>query len=193
MRLRFRTLLFLGVLTSAAAGRERAQVVSPQTPNGPAAYGIAKLVKAISDRGLAVASANTTVTGAVPSPKSNVTAPDGVRALPDVAVTVAVKVTSCPVIEGPGEELTVALIKEGNQPGQGVGYLDDGTMVVVENGRDCIGQTLAVVVTTYLQTSAGKMIFAGLKTPNGAEDESAEKGLRAHPGGRERKKTRSYG
>jgi len=93
----------------------------------------------------------------------------------------------------PGEELTVNLIKEGNQPGQGVGYLDDGTMVVVENGRDYIGTTRTVVVTTYLQTSAGKMIFAGLKTSNGAEDESADKNLHAHPGGRERKKARSYG
>jgi uncharacterized protein YacL len=92
----------------------------------------------------------------------------------------------------PGEELTVNLIKEGNQPGQGVGYLDDGTMVVVENGRDSIGTTQTVVVTTYLQTSAGKMIFAGLKSTNGAADESADKGLRAHPGGRERKKARSY-
>ena len=58
-----------------------------------------------------------------------------------------------------GEEMTVQIVREGKEPGQGVAYLDDGTMVVVENGRRFLGETIAVVVTTVLQTSAGRMIF----------------------------------
>lgn len=60
----------------------------------------------------------------------------------------------------PGERLDVMLIREGNQPGQGVGYLDDGTMVVVEHGRHLIGETVNVGVTQVIQTERGKMIFA---------------------------------
>ena len=59
-----------------------------------------------------------------------------------------------------GEELTIEIIKEGKEYSQGVGYLDDGTMIVVENGRKFIGEQLPVVVTSVLQTSAGRMIFA---------------------------------
>ncbi|MCS7172950.1 MAG: TRAM domain-containing protein [Armatimonadetes bacterium] len=60
----------------------------------------------------------------------------------------------------PGEELTVHLVREGREPGQGVGYLEDGTMIVVEGGKRWIGTTSEVVVTSVLQTSAGRMIFA---------------------------------
>jgi len=60
----------------------------------------------------------------------------------------------------PGEKLKVSVLKEGEEPGQGVGYLDDGTMVVVEDGRRHIGETVGVAVTSVLQTSAGRMIFA---------------------------------
>jgi uncharacterized protein YacL len=60
----------------------------------------------------------------------------------------------------PGEPLTVEVIQEGKESGQGVGYLDDGTMVVVEEGRDRLGQTLVVHVTRVFQTAAGRMIFA---------------------------------
>jgi uncharacterized protein YacL len=60
----------------------------------------------------------------------------------------------------PGERLEVPVIQEGKEPGQGVGYLDDGTMVVVEDGRDQISRTVAVTVTKVLQTTAGRMIFA---------------------------------
>lgn len=63
----------------------------------------------------------------------------------------------------PGEEITVQLIREGKEPGQGVGYLDDGTMIVVEAGRPYIGETVTVTVTSVLQTSAGRMIFTRLK------------------------------
>ena len=60
----------------------------------------------------------------------------------------------------PGEELVVAVVKEGKEAGQGVGYLDDGTMVVLENGRRYLNQTINATVTSVLQTAAGRMIFA---------------------------------
>ncbi|KAA8995986.1 PIN/TRAM domain-containing protein [Paenibacillus spiritus] len=60
----------------------------------------------------------------------------------------------------PGEEIVVQVIKDGKEHGQGVAYLDDGTMIVVEGGRDFIGSTMEVLVTSVLQTSAGRMIFA---------------------------------
>ena len=60
----------------------------------------------------------------------------------------------------PGEQMEVSIIKEGKELNQGVGYLDDGTMIVVENGRRYLNQTVGVVVTSVLQTAAGRMIFA---------------------------------
>lgn len=60
----------------------------------------------------------------------------------------------------PGEELTVQVIKDGKEQRQGIAYLDDGTMIVVEDGRDYIGKTIEVIITSVLQTSAGRMIFA---------------------------------
>lgn len=63
----------------------------------------------------------------------------------------------------PGEEMLVQIVKEGKEPGQGIGYLDDGTMIVTDNARRMIGETVEVVVTTVLQTSAGRMIFTKLK------------------------------
>lgn len=65
----------------------------------------------------------------------------------------------------PGDNLNLKILKRGKEPTQGVGYLDDGTMVVVEEGQNCIGDELDVVVTGALQTSAGRMIFA---KPDGA-------------------------
>ena len=59
----------------------------------------------------------------------------------------------------PGEIMTVRVIQEGRESGQGVGYMDDGTMVVVENGRDYMDKEILVVVTKVLQTAAGRMIF----------------------------------
>lgn len=64
----------------------------------------------------------------------------------------------------PGETISVRIIQEGKELGQGVGYLDDGTMVVVEDGKQYINNTMEVTVTRVLQTVAGRMIFA---TPNG--------------------------
>ncbi|KKB34840.1 PIN/TRAM domain-containing protein [Bacillus thermotolerans] len=60
----------------------------------------------------------------------------------------------------PGEEMHVLVIKDGKEQRQGIAYLDDGTMIVVEEGRDYIGKQINVVVTSVLQTSAGRMIFA---------------------------------
>ena len=60
----------------------------------------------------------------------------------------------------PGEEFSVKVVQEGREEGQGVAYLDDGTMVVIEDGRSLIQQNISVVVTKVLQTSAGRMIFA---------------------------------
>jgi uncharacterized protein YacL len=63
----------------------------------------------------------------------------------------------------PGEELHVAIVRDGKEAHQGVGYLDDGTMIVVENGRRLIGEDTDVQVTSVLQTVAGRMIFAKVK------------------------------
>jgi uncharacterized protein YacL len=63
----------------------------------------------------------------------------------------------------PGEEMRVALIKEGKDQNQAIGYLDDGTMVVVENGRRRLNEEVEVTVTSVLQTTAGRMIFTRLK------------------------------
>lgn len=63
----------------------------------------------------------------------------------------------------PGETMKVQILKEGKEPGQGVAYLDDGTMVVVDNGRKQIGRNVEVTVTSVLQTTAGRMIFALVK------------------------------
>jgi uncharacterized protein YacL len=60
----------------------------------------------------------------------------------------------------PGEEMSVQIIKEGKEIGQGIAFLEDGTMIVVEGGRKYLGDTLPVIVTSVLQTSAGRMIFA---------------------------------
>lgn len=60
----------------------------------------------------------------------------------------------------PGEEMLVHVIKDGKEQGQGVGYLDDGTMIVVDGGRRFIGESVGVMVTSVLQTAAGRMIFA---------------------------------
>lgn len=60
----------------------------------------------------------------------------------------------------PGEEMNVVVIKDGKEHNQGVAYLDDGTMIVVEEGKSYIGQAIVVIVTSILQTSAGRMIFA---------------------------------
>ena len=68
----------------------------------------------------------------------------------------------------PGEDLTVTVVKEGKEAGQGVAYLDDGTMVVIENGRRHLNDTIPVTVTSILQTAAGRMIFASVNGDAGS-------------------------
>ncbi len=63
-----------------------------------------------------------------------------------------------------GEEMTIRIVKEGKENGQGIGYLEDGTMVVVEQGHNFKGQTVDVIVTSVLQTSAGRMVFSKFKS-----------------------------
>jgi uncharacterized protein YacL len=75
----------------------------------------------------------------------------------------------------PGENLVVRVVKAGDQVGQGVGYLDDGTMVVVEQGRPHIGQAVNLTVTSVLQTPAGRMIFGRVEGPPPAAGSADEK------------------
>ncbi|KQC09822.1 MAG: twitching motility protein PilT [Smithella sp. SDB] len=63
----------------------------------------------------------------------------------------------------PGEQMTVKIIREGKETGQGVGYLDDGTMIIVDSGQKMLNMNVDVVVTSVLQTTAGRMIFSELK------------------------------
>ena len=65
----------------------------------------------------------------------------------------------------PGEFMEVLIVKDGKEPQQGIGYLDDGTMVVVDHSRKFMGQRIPVTVTSALQTAAGRMIFARLEEP----------------------------
>ncbi|MGE5370561.1 MAG: PIN/TRAM domain-containing protein [Solirubrobacterales bacterium] len=79
----------------------------------------------------------------------------GIKVLNVNELTNAVK-----VVVFPGETMRVAVIKEGKEEGQGVGYLEDGTMVVIEGGEEEIGQEVEVIVTSVFQTAAGRMIFS---------------------------------
>ena len=81
----------------------------------------------------------------------------------------------------PGEVLRVFVLKEGKEPGQGVAYLDDGTMVVVDQGKRAIGRTIEVTVTSVLQTTAGKMIFC--RWPEASAAAQAERGRPARRAG----------
>ena len=73
----------------------------------------------------------------------------------------------------PGEIMKVFILKEGKEYNQGVAYLDDGTIVVVDNARKMIGKTIDVVVTSVLQTTAGKMIFGRYIEPGVGAQSSA--------------------
>jgi len=79
----------------------------------------------------------------------------GIKVLNINELTNAVK-----VVVYPGETMYINILKEGKEPGQGVGYLEDGTMVVVEDAQDELGNTLEVLVTSVFQTAAGRMIFS---------------------------------
>jgi uncharacterized protein YacL len=83
----------------------------------------------------------------------------------------------------PGEALALRLVKQGDQIGQGVGYLDDGTMVVVEQGRSHIGQDVIITVTSVLQTPAGRMIFGRIDRPPPAAAAVASASVQERPRG----------
>jgi uncharacterized protein YacL len=89
----------------------------------------------------------------------------------------------------PGEELTVTVIKDGKEINQGIAYLDDGTMIVIEGARKHIGETVDAIVTSVLQTVAGKMIFATIKSIQEAEDNLIDRNVRNYSSFRPRKKT----
>jgi len=74
----------------------------------------------------------------------------------------------------PGEEINVKILKEGKEMGQGVAYLDDGTMIVVDNGKKQMGKSIDVIVTSVLQTPAGRMIFARLKEETNRDNKGKE-------------------
>jgi uncharacterized protein YacL len=74
----------------------------------------------------------------------------------------------------PGEEINVKILKEGKEMGQGLAYLDDGTMIVVDNGRRQMGKTIDVIVTSVLQTPAGRMIFARPKEEANRENKGKD-------------------
>ncbi len=73
----------------------------------------------------------------------------------------------------PGEQIDVRIVKPGEESGQGVGYLDDGTMVVVESGREYIGRMVSLSVTSVLQTSAGRMVFGRYDTTVSPDNSNA--------------------
>lgn len=74
----------------------------------------------------------------------------------------------------PGEQINVQVVRAGEEAGQGVGYLEDGTMIVIEDGRELIGKKADIVVTSMLQTSAGRMVFG--RTDRGKASKKAEAG-----------------
>ncbi len=90
----------------------------------------------------------------------------------------------------PGEELSVTIVREGKEPDQGVAYLDDGTMVVVEHGKERIGESLRIIVTSVLQTVAGKMIFGNPLDGGHSIQESSHRNQRVDSGSGARRKTR---
>jgi len=93
----------------------------------------------------------------------------------------------------PGEEMNILISKEGKEAGQGVGYLDDGTMVVVNDAKQHIGETCKVNISSVIQTVAGKMIFAELKI-KGSGDDLFNDDSNSHnnnPGGGVRRKNRA--
>jgi uncharacterized protein YacL len=76
----------------------------------------------------------------------------------------------------PGEHVEVRIVKPGEESGQGVGYLEDGTMVVIEGGREHVGRDVLAAVTSVLQTSAGRMVFGRFERAAANGDESAQAG-----------------
>ena len=88
----------------------------------------------------------------------------------------------------PGEHVEVRIVKQGEESGQGVGYLEDGTMVVIEGGREHVGQNVAATVTSVLQTSAGRMVFGRYERAVADVDDRLD--LRPHAAATQTERTR---
>ncbi len=121
------------------------QVIDDEAPGVPEVD--AKLVRMALDRGAALLTLDTNL--------ARTAALAGIRVMNLHALTLAVR----PAVTA-GEEVPVLVTKPGKEPGQGVGYLDDGTMVVVERGRQLVGHEVTVQVTSVLTTANGRMVFA---------------------------------
>jgi uncharacterized protein YacL len=91
----------------------------------------------------------------------------------------------------PGDALQIKIVREGREAEQGVGYLEDGTMVVVEEARQRIGERLAVTVTGALQTPTGRMVFARAEKAEAAEKQDREKAERSEEKGGAKRSERS--
>jgi uncharacterized protein YacL len=101
---------------------------------------------------------------------------------------------SLKVVALPGETMEVKIIKPGEEVEQGIGYLDDGTMVVVEGARNKIGRELVISITSSLQTSAGKMIFGKFEgfvqeTSGDNRRRPYKKSVRTNPSGNDRNRS----
>ena len=116
----------------------------------------AKLVAFARDRGAAILTNDFNL--------NRVAELQGIRVLNVNELANAVK-----AVVHPGEEMSVKIIQEGKEPGQGVGYQDDGTMIVVEGGNRFMNQEVSVTVTRVLQTVAGRMIFAQPRDDSGRD------------------------
>jgi uncharacterized protein YacL len=99
----------------------------------------------------------------------------------------------------PGEQMRVTVIKEGKEMGQGIAYLDDGTMIIIEGARRHVGDTVDVIVDNILQSQAGKMIFASMKQSEDSQNDDNDDGPddfgpggnpRGYSGGRQRRPLR---
>ena len=137
-----------GLATLATLRNERGVDVEVVDDEAPAVAEVdAKLVRMALDRDAALLTLDTNL--------AKVAALAGARVMNLHALALALR----PPV-GAGDTVTVGVLRPGKEPGQGVGYLDDGTMVVVEDGRRHVGSDLAVVVSSVLTTANGRMVFA---------------------------------
>lgn len=135
----------LDLLTTLASGPGAVEVFEADYPEIPTVD--AKLVRLAGVTGAALVTVDHNL--------SQVARVEGVRVVNINDVALAVRPALLP-----GDVVRINIVREGKETGQGVGYLEDGTMVVVADGRDSVGQEIDVEVTSMLQTSAGRMIFA---------------------------------
>ncbi|MCE5191348.1 MAG: PIN/TRAM domain-containing protein [Actinomycetia bacterium] len=137
----------LDLLTTLSTGPDALQVFEADYPEIPGVD--AKLVRLASASGGAIVTVDHNLT--------QVARVEGVRVLNVNEVASAVRPLFIP-----GDTIRISIVKDGKEPTQGVGYLEDGTMVVVADGKQAVGSERSVGVTSVLQTSAGRMIFAKL-------------------------------